>query len=252
MSRPQHLCIRPLNITDISQVVGLEILGFPPHERASALRIEYRLTVCPELCSGLFIREFNTESINSKELPDHSTIKKETLIGHVIGTKMLSETINDESMQVPDNFESIYCNPNGTLKDEYKSKELKDLENSDSDSDSDSNNKSEVIETKTEIKSRIYPLGHQDSGRTIGIHSVIIHPDYRGKKLATLLLKDYLQKMSQQYVADAITLLCKESLVPFYSSIGFIDKGVSSCKFANEEWHDMSITLDHEEEEEDE
>ncbi|ODQ49015.1 hypothetical protein PICMEDRAFT_28899 [Pichia membranifaciens NRRL Y-2026] len=204
MSRPQHLCIRPLNVPDIAQVLGLEMQGFPSHERASALRIEYRLTVCPELCSGLFVREFDTEAVNAKELPDHSTIKKETLIGHVIGTKMVSEAITDESMLVPSSF----------------------------------------------VPGHIYPLGHQDSGRTIGIHSVVVHPDYRGKKLASLLLKDYLQKMNQQYVADNVSLLCLEKLVAFYSGVGFADKGVSACKFAGEEWHDMALTLDHDEDEE--
>lgn len=252
MSRPQHLCIRPLNIPDIAQVLALEIQGFPPHERASALRIEYRLTVCPELCSGLFVREFDTESVNSKELPDHSTIKKETLIGHVIGTKMVSETVTDESMVVPPSFVSALCNEDGTLKEEYKTSELKELEKAEKSTGTEES-KEETSEQQLKEKNkkgRIYPLGHQDSGRTIGIHSVVVHPDYRGKKLASLLLKDYLQKMNQQYVADSIALLCLEKLVSFYSGVGFTDKGISECKFAGEEWHDMSLTLDHDEDEE--
>lgn len=247
MSRPQHLCIRPLNVPDIAQVLGLEMQGFPSHERASALRIEYRLTVCPELCSGLFVREFDTEAVNAKELPDHSTIKKETLIGHVIGTKMVSEAITDESMLVPSSFVPVFCNKDGTLKDQYKTAELKELEKTE---------KAETTKATAETaaegppKGHIYPLGHQDSGRTIGIHSVVVHPDYRGKKLASLLLKDYLQKMNQQYVADNVSLLCLEKLVAFYSGVGFADKGVSACKFAGEEWHDMALTLDHDEDEE--
>ncbi|KAG0683474.1 hypothetical protein C6P40_000077 [Pichia californica] len=247
MSRPQHLCIRPLNVTDISQVLGLEITGFPKHERASALRIEYRLSVCPELCSGLFIREFDNNSVSSKELPDHSTIKKETLIGHVIGTKMLSETINNESMEVPSDFKSVMCNSDGTLKDEYKTKELKELETSNENIEP---TEDEVHQEEEKKSARTYPLGHHDSGKTIGIHSVVISPEYRGKKLASLLLKDYLQKMSQQYVSESIALLCKSKLVPFYSGVGFSDKGVSACKFAGEEWHDMVVILDHEEEDE--
>lgn len=236
-----------MNVPDIAQVLGLEMQGFPSHERASALRIEYRLTVCPELCSGLFVREFDTEAVNAKELPDHSTIKKETLIGHVIGTKMVSEAITDESMLVPSSFVPVFCNKDGTLKDQYKTAELKELEKTE---------KAETTKATAETaaegppKGHIYPLGHQDSGRTIGIHSVVVHPDYRGKKLASLLLKDYLQKMNQQYVADNVSLLCLEKLVAFYSGVGFADKGVSACKFAGEEWHDMALTLDHDEDEE--
>lgn len=248
MSRPQHLCIRPLNVPDISQVLGLELQGFPPHERASALRLEYRLTTCPELCSGLFIREFDSESLASKELPDHSTIKKETLIGHIIATKMLSETVTDESMEVPHDFISILCNKNGSLKEEYKTVELKELESKNKENSNSEHENHDSDESKT---ARVYPLGNQDSGKTIGIHSVVVHPDYRGKKLASLLIKDYLQKMSQQCVADNVSLLCKDTLVPFYSSVGFTDKGVSACNYAGEEWHDMSVTLDHEEDDED-
>lgn len=247
MSRPQHLCIRPLLLGDISQVLALEILGFPPHERASALRIEYRLTVCPELCSGLFVREFDTGAIAATELPNHSTIKKETLIGHVIGTKMLSETVTDGSMEVPSDFQPVMCNADGTLKQQYKSDELKSLEQEQTTSDADS----EEHNNEAASKPLATKVGNHDSGKTIGIHSVIIHPDYRGKKLATLLLKDYLQRMNQQYVADSVALLCKDKLVPFYANVGFSDKGISLCHFGGEEWHDMTVDLDHDEDDED-
>lgn len=246
MSRPQHLCVRPLNLSDIPQVLALEINGFPSHERASALRIEYRLTVCPELCSGLFIREFDTDSVNAKELPDHSTIKKETLIGHVIATKMLSDTVTDESMIVPSDFVSSLCDKNGNLKEEFKTKELKDLEALE-DATETTVDESHAVKEKLNDK---YGTGHSDAGKTIGIHSVVIHSDFRGKKLASVILKDYLQKMNQQYVADKISLLCKDTLVSFYSSFGFSDLGISACNFGGEEWHDMSLTLDHDEDDE--
>lgn len=250
MSRPQHLCIRPLNLPDIAQVLALEIEGFPPHERASALRIEYRLTVCPELCSGLFIREFDTDSVHESELPDHSTIKSETLIGHIIGTKMLSSTVTDESMEVPSTFIPTICNPDGSLKEELKTERLRILEEKDKE-ENKKDSKEEEEDSTTNTKANTNKVGHFDSGKTIGIHSVVVSPEYRGKKLASLLLKDYFQKMNQQYVADSIALLCKDKLVPFYSNVGFVDQGISACEFGGEKWHDMSAPLDHDEDEED-
>lgn len=250
MSRPQHLCIRPLNLRDVPQVLALEILGFPPHERASALRIEYRLTVCPELCSGLFIREFDTEAINGTELPKHSTIKSETLIGQIIATKMLSETVVDESMDVPSDFVPVMCNEDGTLKEEYKTERLKQLEEEDKDKEHEEPGTEESSSSSSSSEKK-GAIGHVDGGKTIGVHSVVVDPKYHGMKLGSLLIKDYIQKMSQQYVADTIALLCKEKLIKFYSSVGFSDKGISDCKFGGEEWHDMSIVLEHEEDDED-
>lgn len=240
MSRPQHLCIRPLNVSDVPQVLGLELRGFPPHERASALKLEYRLTTCPELCSGLFTREFDTTLINGTELPRHSTIKKETLIGHIIATKMLSETVADEAMEVPESFVSVICNADGTLKEEYKTDELRKFEAEDKETEHQT--PPAAVEPKlTGV------LGHVDAGKTIGIHSVVVEPQYQGMKLASLLIKDYIQKMSQQYVAESISLLCLDRLVKFYTSVGFTDKGISECKFGGEEWHDMSLVLEHDE-----
>lgn len=246
MSRPQHLCIRPLTVRDASQVLALELIGFPPHERASALRIEYRLTTCPELCSGLFVREFDKEAIKGTELPKHSTIKNETLIGQIIATKMLSETVVDESMEVSPSFVSTMCNPDGTLKESYKTEQLKKLE------EQDKQKEHEVPGSEKSAPKSTGIAGHVDAGKTIGIHSVVVDPKFQGMKLGSLLLKDYIQKMSQQYVADGITLLCKEKLIKFYSSVGFSDKGVSECRFGGEEWHDMFIVLEHEDDDDDE
>ena len=56
---PPNLSIRPLTIQDIDQCVELEAKGFPPEERCSREKFNYRLTVAPELCAGLFVREYD-------------------------------------------------------------------------------------------------------------------------------------------------------------------------------------------------
>ncbi|KAH3668445.1 hypothetical protein OGAPHI_002199 [Ogataea philodendri] len=199
--KPEHLCIRPLTIYDLSQVLELEANGFPEPERCPKHKLEYRLTVCPELCSGLFVREFEQNAAQSDSPPPRSTILKETLIAHIIATKIADPTITERSMDIP--------------KDE----------------------------TDTET-------GHVEKSRIIGIHSVIVNDKYRGLKLGSLLIKDYLQKLNQQFVADKVVLLAKASLTPFYRGLGFVDDGVSSCKFAGQEWHDLHVDLTHEDEDE--
>ncbi|VEU19496.1 DEKNAAC100018 [Brettanomyces naardenensis] len=238
--RPQHLCIRPLTVYDLDQVEALEASGFDDAERASREKLKYRLIACPELSSGLFVREFedigaeavekNAPSANKKTKkdkddsddeeddgefilpPPRSTVKKETLIGHVIGTKMYDQKITERSMGIP------------KLTDDYLP-----------DSSVPGNDK----------------IGHIEASRVIGIHSVVIHQNYRGLKLGSLLVKDYLQKMNQQCVADRVVLIAKSKLVPFYKNIEFVDDGISDCKFADSEWHDLHCVLTHEEDEDD-
>ncbi|OWB64550.1 N-acetyltransferase activity protein [[Candida] boidinii] len=253
---PKHLTIRPLTIYDLEQVDKLEDNGFPKNERATIEKLKYRLTVCPELTSGLFIREFipkfqkaidrsenggkrgTTEETEEEEdadkdgdddedddddddeskthngylPPSKSTILKETLIGHIIAAKCYDEHITDRSMEIP------------KLTQDF----LPDL----------------TIEGNDKI-------GHVESSRYIGIHSIVINENYRGLKLGLLLIKDYLQKMNQQDIADKIVIIAKDKLVNFYESLEFIDEGISNCKFGGEEWHDLYYPLNHDEDDND-
>lgn len=223
---PLHLAIRPLNVEDLDQVTALEELGFPPSERCSREKLLYRLTVCPELASGLFIREFKPkyhkhdsshenlqgkgDELHVSKEEDHSndvylpeaksTILHERLVGHVVGTKIDGDFITEESMQMPD------AATGNTASNGVK-------------------------------------LGHVESSLTVGIHSVVVHPDYQKKNLATLLLHDYIQKLSNQYVGDKIAIISKENLLPFYNRLGFITKGPSKCQHGGEEWFDLHCPL---------
>lgn len=223
--RPQHLCIRPLTIYDLDQADKLEAEGFKDVERASKEKIEYRLTVAPELSSGLFVREFEDVVSDAKKLkkgdsdlmdesgdiefpPPRSTIKTETLIGHILGSKQYDPKITARSMAIPklttDNL------PDATIPGNEK-------------------------------------VGHVEKSRTIGVHSVVIAEKYRGLKLGSLLLKDYLQKMNQQCVGDRVVIIAKQALLPFYQALEFVDDGISAEKFGGSEWHDMHCVLTHEE-----
>lgn len=213
---PPNICIRPLTIEDLDQCAALEKKGFKPEERCTEEKFKYRLTVCPELCSGLFIREFEpkyrninlpeiaakqekevgqeeTDEDDDSELPTKSSVIGETLIGHIIATKIHGNRITSSSMALP------------------------------SDEDEDA--------------------GHKESSRSIGIHALVIDPEWQGKNLGTLIVHDYIQKLSNQDIGEKIYIICHKELIPFYEKIGFQDLGPSECKFANTEWYDMSIDL---------
>ncbi|OBA21208.1 acyl-CoA N-acyltransferase [Metschnikowia bicuspidata var. bicuspidata NRRL YB-4993] len=224
---PPNLSIRPLTIQDLNLCVSLECKGFPEAERASEEKLKYRLTVCPELCSGLFVREYGykynainlpetakklegelkaTSSLSDSEngddgeekLPIRLSVVKETLIGHIIATKIFSDKITSSSMELP----------------------------------------------LGEDRSR----GHIEQSRTIGVHGLVIDPDWQRKNLGTLLMHDYIQKLSNQDLGSRVVIIAHEGLVPFYEKIGFVNHGESQCKFANECWYDLSIDLISQEE----
>lgn len=218
---PPNLTIRPLTIEDLDQCLELEAQGFSEAERCSEENLRYRLTVCPELCSGLFIREYgykynaiNLRSVAARlaeehdakgddsedeededhdKLPTKSSVVKEVLVGHIIGTRTKHSTIDEDSMQMPS----------------------PDKPNS----------------------------GHHEGSRNIGVHSVVIHPDWRRQFLATLILHDYIQKLSNQDMGDKIIIIAHQDLIEFYEKIGFEKLGESKCKFANQTWYDLSIAL---------
>lgn len=221
---PPNLSIRPLTIEDLPQCVALENSRYPLDARCSKEQFQYRLTVCPELCSGLFVRKYGHKynAVNLPEVvdqlekdmnyeegdatksgkdgepdcvdvPTKLSVVKETLIGHTIATKSYTERITVSSMALP-------------LKDDPT-------------------------------------RGHVEQSRYIGVHSLVVDNKWRGKKLGTLLMHDYIQKLSNQDLGSKVVIIAKEELVSFYEKIGFVNHGQSECQHGDTTWYDMSIDL---------
>lgn len=196
--------IRPLRYEDLDQFLRIEEACFPPAERASREKVQYRLRQCPELSSGVFIRKFEHELEGGDDsLPaGESTIEKEILIAHIGATKMRTQIITDEAMEVPSEL------------DKYgRSVDPKDSR------------------------------GHHEDGRTIGVHSVCVDPEYQGNSIGSIMLRDYIQKMTTAHTADNIAIIVHEKLLPFYEKVGFFDVGFSDVQLAGGGWKNMSIEL---------
>lgn len=88
--------------------------------------------------------------------------------------------------------------------------------------------------------------GHGDDGTYIAIHSVVVSPKYQGSGIGTLMLTDYIQRMGTVSAGRALILIAVEKNVPFYQSLGFNDDGISECKYADTEWHNLSKSLGEE------
>ena len=53
-------------------------------------------------------------------------------------------------------------------------------------------------------------VGHKESGRTICLHSLAVHPKLQGCGLGKMLMKAYLQQVKNAGLADRISLLAQE------------------------------------------
>ncbi|KAF9773942.1 hypothetical protein IL306_008155 [Fusarium sp. DS 682] len=101
------LYARQLNINDLERSLAVETAAFPPAEAATREKIEYRLTVCPEICIGLFLRASTTLlSPIPQDIPfvEESTSNDDVLLAHVISTKSTNKPVRDEDMDYPRNW----------------------------------------------------------------------------------------------------------------------------------------------------
>ena len=86
--------------------------------------------------------------------------------------------------------------------------------------------------------------GHNVHGRTIALHSLAVLPDYQGKGYGSVLLADYIKRMSQQGVYDRIAIITYDDLVPFYEKHGFRNLGPGKAQFGGGGWVDMVVDLE--------
>lgn len=127
-----------------------------------------------------------------------STEATETLIGHILATKIHDDLVTDASMDIPD-------------LDEHN----------------------RVKDPKTDKR------GHRNDGRTLAIHAVVVAPAYQGQSIGSIMLKDYIQRMTTLHVADRIAIIIHDRLTPFYKLQGFETVGPSKVQFSGGGWIDM-------------
>ncbi|THX71532.1 acyl-CoA N-acyltransferase [Aureobasidium pullulans] len=207
MEKQDHLAeikpyVQTLTTSDIDSAVKLEDATFPPEERATREKFEYRFTKCGGLCLGLFTSvDMNNPSsplasVETASSAHHvysgAPARKSVLLAHCVVTKTTNPTVMDEDMEVP-----------------------KDWKTSGTSSSS---------------------VGHREEGRTIAVHSLAVLPSLQGQGLGSTLLKALYQRMGYVQAADRIALLAHGELVKFYEKLGFENKGPSKATFGGGNW----------------
>ena len=85
-------------------------------------------------------------------------------------------------------------------------------------------------------------IGHDPEGKHIVILSVVIHPDYQGRGMASKLMNSFIDKMKSLGKSD-IFLICQTELIDMYASYGFVNLGVSDSDHGGMSWNEMSLSL---------
>jgi len=85
-------------------------------------------------------------------------------------------------------------------------------------------------------------IGHDPEGKHIVILSVVIHPDYQGKGMASKLMNSFIDKM-KALDKTGIYLICQTELIDMYARYGFVNLGKSDSDHGGMSWNEMSLFL---------
>lgn len=83
-------------------------------------------------------------------------------------------------------------------------------------------------------------LGHPDNPWVMLI-SLDIAPAYQNKGLSKRFIQHVLQELNNRKKYKGYVFICKEKLVSYYSTFGFVDEGISECHYGGETWHQMRM-----------
>ena len=85
-------------------------------------------------------------------------------------------------------------------------------------------------------------IGHDPKGKNIVIMSVVVHPDYQGKGIASMLMKRFV-KIMKALDKTNIYLICQTELIDMYAKYGFVYLRESDSDHGGMSWHEMLLNL---------
>jgi len=85
-------------------------------------------------------------------------------------------------------------------------------------------------------------IGHDPDGKYVVILSVVVHPDYQGKGMASKLMNSFIDRMKALGKSN-IYLICQTELIDMYARYGFVSLGASDSDHGGLSWNEMSLSL---------
>jgi len=99
-----HPYTQTLSISDVDSCTKLEEEAFPPNERCSREKFQYRLRLCGEMSMGIFTSHSDGEiptAHTSAPVYSGAPQRKAVLLGHIVATKSTNRIVTDKDMMIP-------------------------------------------------------------------------------------------------------------------------------------------------------
>lgn len=83
---------------------------------------------------------------------------------------------------------------------------------------------------------------HVQDGENLAIFGLDVIPEYRGQGIASRLMNQFIQ-LARNTGRKSVILTCKDRLVHYYESFGYVNSGVSESTHGGARWFDMTLVL---------
>ncbi|KYZ77988.1 GCN5 family acetyltransferase [Anaerosporomusa subterranea] len=83
---------------------------------------------------------------------------------------------------------------------------------------------------------------HIPDGKNLTVFGLDVIPQYRNQGIAAQLMKHFIQT-AKDTGRQSVLLTCKEHLVHYYESFGYVNNGVSESTHGGSQWFDMTLLL---------
>jgi ribosomal protein S18 acetylase RimI-like enzyme len=83
---------------------------------------------------------------------------------------------------------------------------------------------------------------HIPDGKNLAIFGLDVIPEYRRQGVAAQLMNHFIQA-AKSNCRKSVILTCKDRLVHYYESFGYVSRGISNSAHGGSQWFDMTLVL---------
>lgn len=83
---------------------------------------------------------------------------------------------------------------------------------------------------------------HIPTGKNLSVFGLDVIPEYRNQGIAAQLMKNFIQ-LAKDTGRNSVILTCKDRLIHYYESFGYVNNGISKSNHGGSQWFDMTLVL---------
>lgn len=83
---------------------------------------------------------------------------------------------------------------------------------------------------------------HIPDGKNLTVFGLDVLPNYRNQGIAAQLMNHFIQ-LAKNAHRKSVILTCKDRLVHYYESFGYVNNGLSQSTHGGAKWFDMTLVL---------